>query len=142
MKIFETNKFSDELLRAMNDMIPRLSPDVSLLSADDLHAILQSESSHLLVAKDDILFVGMLTLIVYRIPTGIKAWIEDVVVEEAYRGRGIGRSLIKHALAIATETGATTVDLTSRPSREAANVLYRQSGFEQRQTNVYRYKIT
>ena len=85
---------------------------------------------------------GTLTLVMFRIPTGIRAWIEDVVVDEAAGGRGIGTALTRAAIEHAAEHGARTVDLTSRPSREAANHLYQKMGFERRDTNVYRFTET
>ena len=83
--------------------------------------------------------LGSLTLVVFPIPTGIRAWIEDVVVDEAARGRGVGEALNRAALDRARAAGARTVDLTSRPSREAANRLYQRIGFQPRDTNVYRF---
>jgi ribosomal protein S18 acetylase RimI-like enzyme len=94
-----------------------------------------------LLAKVDGVIVGSLTLVIFHIPTGVRAWIEDVVVDADARGKGVGEELNKFALAEAKRQGATTVDLTSRPSREAANRLYQRLGFEHRETNVYRYKI-
>jgi len=85
--------------------------------------------------------VGMLTLAVFRIPTGVRAWIEDVVVDEHQRGRGVGEALTQAALELASAMGARTVDLTSRPSRDIANRLYKRMGFELRETNVYRRKL-
>ncbi len=85
--------------------------------------------------------VGSLTLVVFRIPTGVRAWIEDVVVDESARGHGVGEALNREALRVAREHGAITVDLTSRPSREAANRLYQRLGFTERNTNVYRYDL-
>jgi ribosomal protein S18 acetylase RimI-like enzyme len=84
----------------------------------------------------------MLSLVVFSIPTGTKAWIEDVVVDERARGKGVGKELMNHALNVAKELGAKSADLTSRPSREAANKLYQAIGFEGRETNVYRYKTS
>ncbi len=95
----------------------------------------------MLVARVDDAIVGSLTLVVFRIPTGMRAWIEDVVVDEAARGHGVGEALNREALRIARERGAITVDLTSRPSREAANRLYRRLGFIERETNVYRMEL-
>jgi ribosomal protein S18 acetylase RimI-like enzyme len=83
--------------------------------------------------------VGTLTLVVFRIPTGVRAWIEDVVVDEGARGRGVGQALTRAAIDRAAQAGARTVDLTSRPAREAANRLYQGLGFQARATNVYRY---
>jgi ribosomal protein S18 acetylase RimI-like enzyme len=94
------------------------------------------------VARDDIgTIVGVSTLVVFRIPTALRAWIEDVVVDETASGRGIGTLLTEAMLEHARSLGCKTVDLTSRPSREAANALYRKVGFEQRETNVYRYTL-
>jgi ribosomal protein S18 acetylase RimI-like enzyme len=96
----------------------------------------------LLVARDaDQSIVGTLTLALVLMPTGMRAWIDDVVVDETARGQGVGESLTAAALEIARSEGATRVDLTSRPSREAANRLYRRMGFEQRDTNLYRYRL-
>jgi len=95
----------------------------------------------LLIARDDERIVGSLTLVVFPIPTGVRAWIEDVVVDSSVRGKGVGEALNREALRIARNKGAVTVDLTSRPSREAANRLYQRLGFEKRDTNVYRYDL-
>jgi ribosomal protein S18 acetylase RimI-like enzyme len=96
----------------------------------------------LFIARVDGRIVGSLTLAVFRIPTGIRAWIEDVVVDESARGHGVGEALNRAALAEAKRRGAKTVDLTSRPSREAANRLYLRIGFVARETNVYRYDLS
>ena len=88
------------------------------------------------------MIVGALTLVLFRIPTGVRAWIEDVVVDSEARGLGVGRALNEAALDRARDAGATTVDLTSRPSREAANRLYQRIGFVQRSTNVYRFDLS
>ncbi len=85
--------------------------------------------------------VGMLTLVTFRLPTGVRAWIEDVVVDSGSRGRGVGEALTQAAIELAAARGAQTVELTSRPSREAANRLYRRMGFEPRETNVYRFRL-
>jgi ribosomal protein S18 acetylase RimI-like enzyme len=93
----------------------------------------------LFVARMNDEIVGTLTLVVFRIPTGIRAWIEDVAVDEAAGGKGVGKALTRAAIEHAFEAGARTVDLTSRPSREVANGMYQRLGFERRETNVYRY---
>ena len=102
-----------------------------------------SPATTLFVARegDDGPIVGILTLIVFRIPSGVRAWIEDVIVSEAARGQGCGEALNRAALAAAAAAGARTVDLTSRPHREAANRLYQRLGFIKRDTNVYRYEM-
>jgi ribosomal protein S18 acetylase RimI-like enzyme len=102
--------------------------------------MLESGASHLLLARDEAgPILGCMTLVVFRIPTGVRAWIEDVVVDADARGKGVGEALNSAALELAASLGAKTVDLTSRPSREAANRLYRRLGFVQRETNVYRW---
>jgi len=106
-----------------------------------LEEMAKSDASHILIARNDDGIVGSLTLVLFTIPTGVRAWIEDVVVDSAARGQGVGDQLNRFALDMAAKAGATTVDLTSRPSREAANRLYQRLGFEQRNTNVYRYNV-
>lgn len=132
---------NDELVEAFSRLIGQLSRSSPAPKAEELREIVQSESARLLVARVDGAIVGSLTLAVFRIPTGIRAWIEDVVVDADARGRGVGEALNRRALEVAEALGARTVDLTSRPSREAANRLYRRIGFEQRETNVYRYTL-
>jgi ribosomal protein S18 acetylase RimI-like enzyme len=106
-----------------------------------LGQIVDSAASVLFVARDgDGRIVGSLTLALFRVPTGVRAWIEDVVVDESARGAGAGEALTLAAVERAEAEGARSVDLTSRPSREAANRLYRRLGFEARSTNVYRFK--
>jgi ribosomal protein S18 acetylase RimI-like enzyme len=101
-----------------------------------------SPATVVLVARDDGgEIVGTLTLVLFRIPTGVRAWIEDVVVDQETRGSGVGEALTRAALERAGAAGARSVDLTSRPTREAANRLYRRLGFEPRDTNVYRIVI-
>jgi ribosomal protein S18 acetylase RimI-like enzyme len=106
-----------------------------------LNEIIASESSVLFVARVENQIVGSLTLATFRIPTGIRAWIEDVVVDESARGHGVGEALNRAALNEAKRRGAITVELTSRPLREAANRLYLRMGFVVRETNVYRYTL-
>jgi len=130
-----------EVVDAIARLVPQLSRSAPPPTAAQLEDIATSPASHLLVARVDGEIVGSLTLIVFRIPTGVRAWIEDVVVDEAARGHGVGEALNREAIAIARGRGAITVDLTSRPSREAANRLYQRLGFVQRDTNVYRYDI-
>ncbi|MBW3644796.1 MAG: GNAT family N-acetyltransferase, partial [Actinobacteria bacterium] len=114
----------------MARLVPQLSRSAPPLSHAELAEIVASPATVLLVARDDrSAIVGSLTLVVFRIPTGLRAWIEDVVVDEAARGAGVGQALSRAALALAAERGARSVDLTSRPSREAANRLYRRLGF-------------
>jgi ribosomal protein S18 acetylase RimI-like enzyme len=134
-------RVDNDLVVAFQRLIPQLSKSNPAPTKEQLESVVASDSSHILLAKLDGVIVGSLTLVIFHIPTGIRAWIEDVVVDAEARGKGIGEALNKFALSEAIHHGATTVDLTSRPSREAANRLYRRIGFEQRETNVYRYKI-
>lgn len=139
MRIIEVNEVTDEVVEAFGRLIPQLSSSNAPPTKEDLTRIVESESSVLLAAEDDGVLVGSLTLVVFAIPTGIRAWIEDVVVDVAARGKGVGAALTDDALKRAKDLGASTVDLTSRASREAANRLYQRLGFERRETNVYRY---
>jgi len=142
VSVDEAKQVDDELVDAFARLIPQLSRSNPAPTREQLDEIVRSEASHLLVARDDAgAIVGSLSLVLFRIPTAVRAWIEDVVVDEAARGQGVGEALNREALRIAKDAGAVTVDLTSRPSREAANRLYQRIGFKQRDTNVYRYEL-
>jgi len=131
----------DDLVQACARLIPQLSSSNPAPTRDDLAEIVAAPDTCMFVARAAGRIVGSLTLVVFRIPTGIRAWIEDVVVDESARGGGVGEALNRAALDEARRRGATTVDLTSRPSREAANRLYRRLGFVERDTNVYRFEL-
>jgi ribosomal protein S18 acetylase RimI-like enzyme len=139
----EVIEVDDELVAAFERLTPQLSSSSPAPGADHLAAIVASPATILFVARDidSGEIVGSLTLALFRIPTGMRAWIEDVVVDETARGKGVGAALNEAALDRARHEGAKTVDLTSRPSRDAANRLYKRIGFEQRETNVYRYSL-
>jgi len=144
VRIEEVTVVDEDLVTAFELLIPQLSSSNPPPPASELQQIVDAPDSVLLIARDERdndRIVGSLTLAMFRIPTGYRAWIEDVVVDTSVRGRGIGDKLNRVALDRAREAGATTVDLTSRPSREAANRLYKRIGFEQRETNVYRFKL-
>lgn len=131
-----------EVMDAVARLVPQLSPSATVPSAEQVQEIAASACTTLLLARDRARggrIVGSLTLAVFRIPTGVRAWIEDVVVDSTARGKGVGEALSREALRVAVSRGARTVELTSRPSREAANRLYRRLGFQVRETNVYRY---
>jgi ribosomal protein S18 acetylase RimI-like enzyme len=130
---------SEELLAACHRLIPQLSSSAAPITVDELAEIVNGESTIMFVARVDNQIVGLLTLAVFRIPTAVRAWIEDVVVDSSARGHGVGEALNLAAIAEAKRRGAKTVDLTSRPSREAANRLYQRIGFVARDTNVYRF---
>lgn len=139
VRVEVADSVTPELVEAFARLIPQLSTSSPPPGKGELAALVAAPGTSLLVARDGETVVGTLTLVVFRIPTGMRAWIEDVVVDESARGRGVGEALTGRALEIAAEAGAKTVDLTSRPSRDAANRLYRRLGFEPRDTNVYRY---
>lgn len=129
-----------EVVAALAHLLPQLSSSASPVTRDALVQMIRSDASHVLVARDASgAVVGSLTLVVFRIPTGVRAWIEDVVVDETARGQGVGEALNRFAIDLATRRGARSIDLTSRPSREAANRLYQRIGFVRRETNIYRY---
>ncbi|HAP76119.1 MAG TPA: GNAT family N-acetyltransferase [Acidimicrobiaceae bacterium] len=130
-----------ELVDAFARLIPQLSKSSPPPTQAELQEMIDSPASDVLVAWVDGRVAGTLTLVTFRIPTGMRAWIEDVVVDDAARGHGVGEALNQRALQIAREKGCKTVDLTSRPSREAANRLYQRIGFQARETNVYRYDL-
>jgi ribosomal protein S18 acetylase RimI-like enzyme len=130
---------SEEVIEALARLLPQLS-SATPPTAAELSTII-GEGSTVFIARVDGVIVGSLTLVLYRIATGLKAWIEDVVVDEAARGHGVGEALNMAALDEARRQGAKAVSLTSRPSREAANRLYQRIGFSARDTNVYRYDL-
>lgn len=142
VRVETATELTAELHDALTRLVPQLSRSSPPPTPAELEEIVRSEATQLLVARDsDRVILGSLTLVLFRIPTGVRAWIEDVVVDESARGRGVGEALTRAALAQASARGARNVDLTSRPSREAANRLYRRLGFEPRDTNIYRIVI-
>jgi len=141
VKVTRATTVSDELVAAFARLVPQLSSSAQIPTRTQLEEIVASPATAILLAEDDEgAIIGSLTLVVFRTPTGGRAWIEDVVVDEAARGQGAGEALVHEAVRLADELGARTVDLTSRPSRTAANALYEKIGFHTRETNVYRYE--
>lgn len=139
---FEIASAADQaLVDTFARLLPQLSRSSPPPSLAELADIIAAPACDLLLARIDGEVVGALTLVTFRIPTGVRAWIEDVVVDAATRGQGVGEGLNRFALDVARSKGAKTVDLTSRPSREAANRLYRRIGFVRRDTNIYRYDL-
>lgn len=141
IETFSPQKAEPWLVEFVNRMLGQLTSNFTPLQESELQRLLDAESSTLYIISVDGVPAGMLTLCHYHAPTGCKAWIEDVVVDAASRGMGLGRRLVEQALAKAQKLSPCTVMLTSRPSRIEANRLYQSVGFEPRQTNVYRYKI-
>lgn len=128
-----------EIVEAFRRLVPQLSRSAPPPGHDELTRMISSPAITMLIARTGQHIAGTLTLAIFPIPTGIRAWIEDVVVDEAARGLGIGEALTRKALDIAREAGARTVDLTSRPSRVAAGRLYERVGFAERESRLYRY---
>jgi ribosomal protein S18 acetylase RimI-like enzyme len=129
---------TDEIVQAFGRLIPQLSRSAAPLDATGLRELVEWPGNRVLIARIGGEIVGALTLVMFPIPTGLRAWVEDVVVDESARGRGVGAALTTEAVRLARADGARTVDLTSRPSREAANRLYERLGFELRDSKVYR----
>jgi ribosomal protein S18 acetylase RimI-like enzyme len=137
-----TAEATDEVTAALERLVPQLSRSNPPPQRDAVAEMLASPAITQFVARaDDGAIVGVATLATFRIPTGLRAWIEDVITDEAARGQGVGEQLTRAMLDRARELGCTTVDLTSRPSREAANRLYQRVGFVQRETNIYRFDL-
>jgi ribosomal protein S18 acetylase RimI-like enzyme len=132
---------TDEVLKAFGRLLPQLSRSAQPLDAEALRTLVAWPGNRLLVARLGGDIVGALTLVMFPIPTGWRAWIEDVVVDETARGKGVGAALTQEAVRLARADGARTVDLTSRPSREAANRLYERLGFQLRDSKVYRLAV-
>jgi ribosomal protein S18 acetylase RimI-like enzyme len=140
--VTQATTVSDELVEAFARLVPQLSTSADPPSREQLEEIVASSAATILLARDDAgQIIGSLTLVIFRTPTGARGWIEDVVVDETARGQGAGEALVAEAIRLASDSGARTVDLTSRPSREAANALYEKVGFRARETNVYRYDV-
>ena len=143
VSVEEATEVTPALLEALVRLVPQLSQSAAPIGEAELAEMVASPVTRLLVARlpgNDGAIVGTLTLVLFRIPTGVRGWIEDVIVDEAARGRGVGEALTAEAVRLADEAGARTLDLTSRPSREAAHRLYSKLGFEVRDTSVYRHQ--
>lgn len=144
VEIQVVQKVTDEVVEAFGRLLPQLSTSARPLDADALTAIASAQANTVLIARVGGEIIGTLTVVIFSIPTGVRAWIEDVVVDQAARGKEFGgkragEALTIEAIRIAREAGARTVDLTTRPSRVAAGKLYERLGFEQRDSRVYRY---
>ena len=140
IEISECTQVNQEGVEAFEKLIPQLSTSSSAPTFEELELMVSHDEATLLIATDQGMIVGSMTLVIFPLPTGVRAWIEDVVVDGDARSRGVGEALNRRAMEIAVARGAKTIDLTSRPSREAANRLYQRLGFSRRDTNVYRYE--
>lgn len=144
MHIRKVSEVTEELYEALQRLIPQLGAHKTPPTFEEVRKLVKSESSTLLVArqsKEDDPILGILCLTIYRVPTGLRAIIEDVIVDERARRHGIGEALVRYAIDLAHKAGTDGVSLTSNPGREAANQLYQSMGFELRKTNPYFYRL-
>ncbi len=142
VRIRIADEVTPKLVDSYKKLIPQLSTSSLPPTEEELDQIIRSDASMILIAENNNNeIVGTMTLVLFHIPTGLRAWIEDVVVDSDHRGEGIGKKLNQEALQIAQKAGAKTVELTSRPARESANRLYQDLGFQKRETNVYRFSF-
>lgn len=138
MRIYIPQKVESGLVEAFDRLIPQLNESITPPTEAQLKAILQSEDTILFVGEKDGTIVATLSLVIYKIPTGVKAWIEDVIVDKTVRGKGYGKKMMEHAIAHTQRLGIEKLNLTSSPFRTAANRLYQSLDFKLRETNVYR----
>ncbi|QIK53732.1 GNAT family N-acetyltransferase [Dysgonomonas sp. HDW5B] len=142
MKIERLTRVSDDIVESLGQLMVQLAPDCKPLTGEYLQEIIDLPNIFLFVAKQGDQIVGTFSLVLYKIPTGLKASLEDVVVDVSMRGQKIGEKMIEFALEYAnTQLEVSKLDLTSSPYRVAANALYRKLGFELRDTNVYRFEF-
>ena len=142
MQIDIATRADDELYEAFQRLVPQLTQNNPPPTREDLFALINDSSSTLLLARDDSgQIVGALNLTVYRVPTGIRSIIEDVIVDISARGQGVGEALMQYAIDLAKGKGAANISLTSNPIRVAANKLYLKLGFQKRETNAYQIKL-
>lgn len=144
MHVEKVSEVTDEVYDAVKLLVPQLGPHKVIPTRDELTALVRSESATLLIARypdESSEIAGILTLTVYRVPTGIRSIVEDVIVDEKMRRRGIAETLMRKAIELAGQAGASVLTLSSNPSREAANKLYQSMGFQKRETNAYIYKL-
>ena len=137
IQIKELIEFDVPVVPAVKRLLDQLVPSPIDFTDEDLRKIVDSSSSHLFLLYSGNEIAGMCTLGTYACPTGTRYWVEDVVVDAAYRGQSLGRRLIDHAIEYVGQQGESTLMLTSRPARVAANRLYQSVGFQSKQTNVY-----
>ncbi len=140
-RLKELTEMQPGYLENINNLLSQLSDSVHTITEEELNTLLSSSQSHLYVLESDGQFIGMTTLCLYQCPTGWKAWIEDVVVDQNHRGKGYGKLMVRKAMEECKNRGNVTLMLTSRPSRIVANQLYQSLGFEKREANVYKMKF-
>jgi len=142
-QIDRVQSVSEQLAESIGNLMKQLNPEIIPPSTDELQSIINSENTYLFVIQDldKKLIVGTLTLITYATPSGSRGYIEDVVVDDQYRGKGLGVLLMNKGISTARDLNLEYVGLTSRPERDAANKLYLKLGFQKRNTNVYRLML-
>lgn len=140
-RLIELTEMKPGYLASINSLLLQLSDSIHTITEEELNTLLSSSQSHLYVLESDGQFIGMTTLCLYQCPTGWKAWIEDVIVDRNFRGKGYGKLMVRKAMEECKNRGNVTLMLTSRPSRIVANQLYQSLGFEKRETNVYKMKF-
>lgn len=140
-RFIEIEDLKPDYLEAINRLIAQLSTCSHTFTEAELNSLIASPQSHLYALEYDEKIIGMVTLCIYQCPTGRKAWIEDVVVDQNHRGKGYGKLMLRKAMEECQNRGNVTLMLTSRPSRIVANQLYQSLGFEKRETNVYKMKF-
>jgi ribosomal protein S18 acetylase RimI-like enzyme len=133
------DEVTGEVVEAFGRLLPQLSRSAKPPGKAELDAIVQCPVNTVLLARSDGVITGAMTLVMFPLPTGLRAWIEDVVVDASARRQGTGEAMTRESLRLAREAGARTVDLTSRPAREAAGRLYERLGFKIRESRLYRY---
>lgn len=139
--IREVTTFDSSLMEPIRSLLRQLTSREIAFSEESLRQIISDKASRLFLLYSDNTIAGMLTLGIYSAPTGRKAWVEDVVVDSQYRGRGLGQQLVQYAISCVRTLSPVTLMLTSNPQRTEANALYRREGFEQRCTNVYKMDL-
>ena len=141
MEIKQLTTATQDVLSKINSLLSVLTENLPLLTYDNLVEIIDSDNTTVFVAEENGEIAGMLTFVTYRIPSGQKAWIEDVVVDKSKQGKGVGKALVERAIEYAEQLNISKVDLTTAPFRVAANILYQKIGFIKRETNVYRLQM-
>lgn len=144
MHIEKVSEINTEIYQAICDLVPQLGAHKIIPTKDEIAALLNSEASTLLVARypnEESKIVGILTISIYRVPTGVRSIVEDVIVDNSIRRRGIAKALMQAAIDIARAADANGVALTSNSQRVEANLLYQNMGFAKRETNAYFYKL-
>ncbi len=144
MYIEQVAEITDEIFEALVKLVPHIDPEKALPTREEMVSLVDSKSSTLWMAKypdQNGEIAGFLTIAIYRVPTGLRSIVEDVVVEPTFRRRGVARALLHSAIDFARAAGANGMAMTSNPKREAANLLYESLGFEKRETNSYFYRL-